>query len=111
MKNRMLAQLMMGQTAQPVPSDQVRNDGTRKGGGYLGVIPDATGRPMTEFSIGVNMDGKEVEIPTLVPTLDADEIEYLRSMKPGTMIPLRIRQKAVDHAKSRMSQGLSPFAE
>jgi hypothetical protein len=27
------------------------------------------------------------------------------------MIPLRIRQKAVDHAKSRMSQGLSPFAE
>ncbi len=111
MKNRMLAQLMMGQTAQPVPPDQIRNDGTRKGGGYLGVIPDATGRPMTEFSIGVNMDGKEIEIPTLVPTLDAAEIEYLRSMKPGTMIPLRIRQKAVDHAKSRMSQGMSPFAE
>lgn len=111
MKNRMLAQLMMGQSAQPVPPDQIRNDGTRKGSGYLGVIPDATGRPMTEFSIGVNMDGREIEIPTLVPTLDASEIEYLRSMKPGTAMPDSIRQKAVDHAKTRLRQGLSPFAE
>ena len=86
-----------------------RNDGTQKDSGFLGPITDSQGNSMTEFSIGVNIDGKETEIPTLVPTLSPEEIEFLRTMQPGTPMPPAIVQKAVDHAKQRMQQGASPF--
>jgi len=104
-----LRQNTPGGRKPPGNSNMTRNDGTKKGRGYLGVIPDSQGRPMTEFSIGVNIDGREMEIPTMVPTLDSTEIQYLRSMKPGTPMPKNIQQKAADHAKMRMKQGLSPF--
>jgi hypothetical protein len=90
-------------------ADTTRNDGTQKGRGYLGTIRDSQGRPMTEFSIGVGMDGRDIEIPTMVPTLDPAEIEYLRNMQAGTPMPQSIQQKAIEHAKMRMKQGLSPF--
>lgn len=90
-------------------ANMTRNDGTQKGSGYLGTILDSQGRPMTEFSIGVGIDGQEIEIPTLVPTLEPAEIEYLRNMQPGAPMPQSIQQKAIEHAKMRMRQGLSPF--
>ena len=90
-------------------ANMTRNDGTQKGSGYLGTIRDSQGRPMTEFSIGVGMDGRDIEIPTMVPTLEPAEIEYLQNMQPGAPMPQSIQQKAIEHAKMRMRQGLSPF--
>ena len=89
--------------------DTVRNDGTEKGNGYFGVLPmrDGSQKVATEIAIGVNLGGKEVEIPTLVPTLTPQEIDHLlRGKKPTPTIV----KKAIIHAKQRIKQGLSPFA-
>jgi len=85
-----------------------RPDGTAKGEGWLGPIKTTDGRVMTELTIGVNIDGKETDIPTLVPTLTKDEIALLASGKPATDA---IVQKAINHAVSRISKGLSPYAQ
>ena len=96
----------------PVPGNLygLRNDGTPKGEGYLGMIPMADGqRHMTEMSMGVEYDGKETEIPAIVPTLTPDELDYLK--QGGN--PLQnesIQRKADEHARMRISQGKSPFA-
>ena len=90
-------------------SNMSRADGSLKGRGYLGPIMDSQGRPMTEYSIGVGFDSGEMDIPTLVPTLTPEEIQYLQNIQPGTPIPQSIQQKAIEHAKMRMRQGLSVF--
>ncbi len=84
-----------------------REDGTKKSTGYFGVLPRPDGSVSTELSIGVNFDGKEHLIPALVPTLNKDEINYLLSGKKPTN---EIVDKAVEHARIRISQGKSPFA-
>ena len=86
-----------------------RNDGTEKGSGYFGELKmkDGSGNIATEMSIGVNIDGKEVEIPMLVPTLSESEKDHLLSGKKPTDA---IVDKAVAHAKKRMGEGKSPFA-
>lgn len=88
-----------------------RVDGTQKGSGYLGPLTNSQGQLMTEYSIGVNIDGQNVEIPTFVPTLTDREVRYLLNMDDGMPIPPMIEQKAVDHARLRLQQGLSPFAD
>jgi len=85
-----------------------RTDGTPKGKGFFGELKRPDGRVSTELSIGVEFDGKEMEIPALVPTLSQSEIDYLL----GGGKPTRaIVQKAVDHAKKRIAEGKSPYAE
>lgn len=91
----------------------LRNDGTPKGRGYLGEIQLPNGDVATEYTIGVDIDGKEVEIPTLVPTLTEDEVALMRddiipNHKP---VPRAIAEKAIAHAKQRMADGLSVFIE
>lgn len=87
-----------------------RVDGTEKGSGWLGELKmkDGSGRVATEISVGVELDGKNVEIPAIVPTLDAKELDYLLKggdpRKSGT-----IMDKAVSHAKAKMASGQSPF--
>jgi len=85
-----------------------RKDGTPKGRGFLGELKRPDGGVSTELSIGVSFNGKETEIPLLVPTLSKDEVDYLLSGKRATD---DIVQKAVDHAKGRMASGKSPFAD
>ncbi len=93
---------------QPNPND-LRADGTQKGRGYFGVLKRPDGYISTELSIGpVNLGGKETEIPSLVPTLSQDEIDYL--LKGGEPTQAIIG-KAVEHAKQRIAEGKSPFAE
>ena len=87
-----------------------RPDGTPKGAGFLGVLKRPDGGISTELSIGVPIDGKETEIPTLVPTLDAKEKEWLLTHEPTTKIPESILKKAVAHAEGRIKSGKSPFA-
>lgn len=87
-----------------------RLDGTRKSNkGYLGQIKRDDGSVMTEFSIGVEMGGKEVQIPTLVPTLTKQDIEILRTLPEGNPVPKNIVKKAVDHAIPFLQKGQSPF--
>jgi len=91
----------------------LRPDGTRKGFGWLGPKKLPDGKVATEYSIGVGLDGKETDIPTLVPTLSGDEVSMLindiiPNKKP---IPETIIRKAVNHAKQMIAQGKSPFVE
>jgi len=86
----------------------LRLDGTKKGPGFLGRLDRPDGGYSTELSIGVEFDGKEVQIPSLVPTLTPGEIELLLS---GGEITPEIINKAIQHARDRMSKGLSPFYE
>ena len=89
-------------------SGDKRADGTQKGPGFLGTLKRPDGKVSTELSIGVNIDGKETEIPTLVPTLTEEEREHLIN---GGGVTERIAKKAVAHAKKRIAEGKSPFKE
>jgi len=85
-----------------------RVDGTQKGEGYLGKIPTKDGRVMTEQSIGVEIDGEEMLIPAIVPTLTEEEISFIAD---GGDIKTRrsIMDKAVRHAMDRLKRGESVF--
>jgi hypothetical protein len=87
-----------------------RADGTEKGDGFFGPLQmtDGSGSVATEISVGVNIDGREMEIPTLVPTLTPAEKDHLLSGNAPTQ---EIVRKAVDHARERISVGKSPFAQ
>lgn len=78
----------------------------KKGKGFLGTLRRPDGKVSTELSVGVNIDGKEMEIPTLVPTLDKKEIDYLLG---GNKPTEEIIKKAVEHARKRIAEGKSPF--
>ncbi len=93
----------------------LRNDGiTQKGTGFLGELQLRGGGVATEYSVGVKLeanDGKETDIPTLVPTLTKEEValmvnDIIPNQKP---VPKAILQKAVDYANKRVRQGKSIF--
>jgi hypothetical protein len=84
-----------------------RQDGTEKGEGFFGELKRPGGGFSTELSIGVNLDGKEIEIPALVPTLTEQEKNFLLEGNKPTQ---EIVNKAVKHARERMKRGESPFA-
>ena len=93
-----------------------REDGTPKANGFLGVYKRPDGMISSEISVGVNINGKEMDIPTMVPGLSDKELNYLLTT-PMDAIPTAdkavfsgIQQKAIDHAKARIRAGLSPFA-
>jgi len=94
------------------PDYGLREDGTPKGMGYFGPIKRPDGKVSTELSIGVNIDGKETLIPTLVPTLTADQRDYLINFegRPQDLDPA-IVDIAVAHARERIAAGKSPFAQ
>lgn len=87
-----------------------RADGSSKGMGFLGPLKNANGSVSTELSIGVNINGKDMEIPTLVPTLSRSEVNTVLNLKEGQKMPEAIVQKAVDHAKQRIAEGKDVFA-
>lgn len=87
-----------------------RADGTRKGRGWMGEIKRPDGTVMTEIGVGVEIDGKEHEIPLIVPTLTAEQVERLKTMPMNGKVPPDIKAKAVEWARDRMAQGKSPFA-
>jgi len=103
----------MPQGWTPVADYGTRADGSKKGAGFLGALPRPDGSVSSEISIGVNIDGREVEIPTLVPTLTPQEKQWLLSndISDPTKIPPAIIQKAVDYARPRLKAGQSPFAD
>ncbi len=56
-----------------------RPDGSAKGMGFFGELKRPDGDVSTEISVGVGMDGKEMDIPLIVPTLTKKELNYLLS--------------------------------
>lgn len=88
-----------------------RIDGTPKGAGYFGELKRPDGDISTELSVGIEIDGKETQIPLLVPTLNKDEIKWLLNNPPTPNPPKSIMEKAVKHAMRRINEGKSPFAD
>jgi hypothetical protein len=102
---------LLGSKNKGEPDDSLRPDGTKKDVGFLGVLQNSDGSHSTEYSVGVEIDGKEFDLPTLVPTLTQAEVgmmtnDIIPNNKP---VPEPIMQKAVDHAKMRIKAGKSPF--
>jgi len=85
-----------------------RPDGTPKGPGYFGEIPHP-GKPgtfSTELTVGVNVGGKDMNIPLLVPTLTKAEIDaVIQGRETKDII-----DKAIQHALDRVKRGKSPYA-
>ena len=108
-----------GGTAVPDQNAQanwpLRHDGTKKGTGFLGIQKTTNGGVATELTIGVSFDGKpEMEIPTYVPTLTKEELDWLNAGgNPLDKSPIgkSIYQKAISHALERLRAGKSPFIE
>lgn len=111
------ADLQVDPAGQDTSTWGARHDGTKKGTGYLGVLRTKDGGVATEMGVTVNIDGKDREIPLIVPTLSRSEVDSLLSVpqgkKPWDVIKNYddIERKAVDFAKQRMSQGKPFFAD
>lgn len=88
----------MGKAGEPL---------TLKGKGYFGEMKTAEGYPMGEYSGISSFNGKDVEHPFIVPTLNKQELDLLRMT--GEVSP-EIARKAQLWAQGRIEQGKDPFA-
>jgi hypothetical protein len=98
-----------GQYSKDTKFYGLRHDGTAKGSGYFGELKRPDGDISTELTIGVNINGKEMEIPTLVPTLSEKQKDWLLTHPANEKLPDDIEKVAVAHAKQRLKDGLSVF--
>ncbi len=109
--------LQSGRMVEGKLDDTMRNDGvTRKGNGYLGVLRTSDGMDVTEIttsSSDVKVNGKEIDFPTLVPTLSKEEVNLLLNdiLPNDKPLPAPILKKAIDHARKRIKEGKNVFAE
>lgn len=85
-------------------------NGLAKGTGFYGEIPmqDGSGRIMGEKSIGIEHNGKIVEIPSLVPGLSKAQLNYLAKDNDPNLNP-EIAQKAAEFGRDRLNRGMNPF--
>ena len=90
------------------PRHSGKGNSAFKGRGWLGPLENSSGQVMSEYSIGVEIGGKEVEIPSIVPTLSYDEVQGI--LKTGEITDA-IRKKALEHAMGRIRMGKSPFVD
>lgn len=93
-----------------------RPDGSQKGSGFLGELKLPNGGVATEYSVqsaAVKVDGRQVDFPTLVPTLTKAERDLMvKDIIPnGKQPPESVMQKAIDHAKKRLASGKRQFAD
>jgi hypothetical protein len=99
----------------PVKQDMIRPDASMKDVGYYGVLKSPSGMDVTEFSIGVPIMGKQMDIPTLVPGLSKQEVNYILQKADKDLdigrdpIGNSIVSKAIAHAEQRVMKGMSPF--
>ena len=87
----------------------LRQDGTQKGNGWFGLLPSADGAHAvtSEQSLGFEVNGREVQMPSIVPTMTHQE---LQDAVAGNPITDTVARKAFDHGLSRLKLGKSPFA-
>jgi len=99
----------------PVNKNMIRPDSTMKDVGYYGVLKSPSGQNVTEYSVGVPIMGKQMDIPTLVPGLSQQEINYILEKADKNLdigrdpIGNSIINKAATHAEQRLMKGMSPF--
>jgi hypothetical protein len=93
-----------------------RPDGSKKGTGFFGEIKRPDGNVMTEISVGVGLNGKEVNIPLIVPTLDKKEMQYLLRndpsllrINPGLFKGRALCNLALAHCKGRRNDMTRPL--
>jgi hypothetical protein len=97
-------------------ANDLRADGSQKGNGFLGVLKRPDGGVSSELSVGVEIGGKEVEVPSMVPTLSRKEVNYLLTTPVEKLDSADskmfdgIVQKAAAHAKERIAAGKPVFA-
>lgn len=90
---------------------EARPDGTKKGMGFLGLLKTPDGKVASEYSVGVNINGKNIDVPSLVPTLTRAEVEQtLKATSEGKFPPDSVIQKATAFAKQRLAAGKPVFA-
>jgi len=106
-----------------------RADGSLKGHGFLGDMANVAepGKTSSELSIGVdpteispktkpNTGEGYTDIPSMVPTLNQNELEYLLGTRPQDQIRnnpklfAQIQDKAVDFARQREAENKPFFA-
>lgn len=88
-----------------------RGDGSVKGSGWKGIFKNAKGQDVTEYTVGVEIDGKEYDIPTIVPPLSTEEIaSVLKASEDGSPVSEQVMEKAVDWAKYMLQNDRS-FAD
>lgn len=92
--------------------DMFRGDGSVKGSGWKGIFKNAKGQDVTEYTVGVEIDGKEYDIPTIVPPLSTEEIaSVLKASEDGSPVSEQVMEKAVDWAKYMLQNDRSFFAD
>lgn len=86
-------------------------NGDQKQAGWRGILSDGKGGVMTEVSTGVKIDGKEVEIPLIVPESTKEDLQRIAKIANGelTQIPDDLLEKALSFAKKRIAEGKSAF--
>ena len=97
------------------PISNARPDGSEKGLGFFGALKRPDGKVSTEISIGLDVDGKQINVPLLVPSLTFEELNYLLQSNTDSKdflknLPPSIMDKAYNHAEQRIKAGISPFA-
>lgn len=91
-----------------------RPDGSPKGTGWLGEIQRPDGTVMTEVTAGVNIGGKDVDIPLITPRATKGDIEYLKNadVKGENFykdMPAGLMDRAVGHAVDQMKNKKSVY--
>ena len=109
----------LNQTMQSLGQYGLRNsmgphDSPMKGNGWLGPLLRKDGGMSTEISAGFNINGQEMDIPLMVPTLNTQEIQWLLNTSPDApdyfqRMPSTIPDKAIAHALERLRTNQSPF--
>ena len=85
----------------------VRHDGMgAKGRGFFGLLQTPDGDQATEYSIGANVGGMEMEIPSIVPGMTPEQLQVVL----GGNVPPDVARLAVMNALMRQQSGKSPFA-
>lgn len=107
-------------TAKPGSYDPAtwgkRPDGTDKGNGFLGVLQRPDGGVSSEISVGVQIGGKETDVPLLVPTLTRPELDAILAIPDGDpkffdKLPPGVIDKARAFAEQRLAAGKGVFAD
>lgn len=90
-----------------------RKDGTDKGDGYLGVLQRPDGGVSSEISISTELkvDGKNIDFPTLVPTLSQSQLDWLMTHGTNERVPRDIVLTAEAYARQRLAEGRSVWAD
>lgn len=101
-------QQQMLSSLAPNPSWGMRIDGKPKGNGFFGPLLRPDGDLSSELSFSFDKDGKTINAPLIVPTMDSDQLNHL--LNGGDPTP-DIFRTAMNHAISRVQAGQSAFAQ